>query len=676
MATGPESSRADAPRRRRLGLRGLSALLFTLWTLFFLVLMAAAAIAYRYALDQREVVSDAFARQLRDAEQLRYLSLERDQAWRSVILRGEDPESYHRYLARFYALEREIRATAGALRARLDPGTAAAQQLDTFEEASRELGRVYRRALRTYNDSIAEPHLAADAVTRTAAAAPGAHITGVLRAIEDQRGRRYGEITARLRAFEWGLAAALLLLSALALGLWYLLLQRVVLRPMDKGVRLAEDIARGDLDRRLEVGRAAAEVHRLLAALERMRVNLRLVRKEMTAAREQAERSNLAKSDFLSRMSHELRTPLNAILGFGELLHLDDDLSGEQREQVDEILRAGNHLLTLINEVLDLARIENNRLEVTIEDVEVADLAAECVSLLAPLAARRGTRLVNRIAREAGFIVRGDYLRLKQSLINLLSNAVKYGHEGGEVVIGCQPVDGGRLRLLVSDDGPGIPPDRQHLLFKPFERIDPASHVEGTGIGLALTRRLVELMAGSVGVDSAEGRGSSFWLELPLAATRAVPAPLREAAPVVGPVQDGTGEEPRYSLLYVEDNLANTRLVEKLLRKRPDIRLLTAHSGSLGLDLAVAYRPDLILLDIHLPEMDGLDVLRALRADPATRAIPAIAVSANASAHDLEAGRAAGFVDYLVKPLNVNLFYQRLEQLLPASPRAPRVPSS
>jgi PAS domain S-box-containing protein len=379
-------------------------------------------------------------------------------------------------------------------------------------------------------------------------------------------------------------------------------------------------------------------------------------RKEAEAAlmraRDEAERANRAKSEFLSRMSHELRTPLNAILGFGQLLERAN-LGGLQTDNVVEILRAGRHLLELINEVLDLARIESGKFTISLEPVALLPLIADCVSLMRPQAENLRIDLIEA-TQACGKPVQADRTRLKQVLLNLLSNAVKYNREQGSVSIACV-ADDESVRIRVSDTGAGLSAEQQARLFVAFERLD-ADHnaIEGTGIGLALSKRLVELMGGSIGVESEAGAGSTFWLSLPLADAAAqavdcvVPASAAPMPQAVAPHQ--------YAILCIEDNPANLRLVERILAQRADIRLLSAGAPGLGLELAAAHRPSLILLDINLPDMDGFEVLRRLQAAAGTRAIPVIGISANAMPKDIQRARAAGFADYLTKPLDVGAF--------------------
>ncbi len=383
-------------------------------------------------------------------------------------------------------------------------------------------------------------------------------------------------------------------------------------------------------------------------------------------ARDEAERANQAKSEFLSRMSHELRTPLNAILGFGQLLKRAN-LGELQTDNVGEILHAGRHLLELINEVLDLARIESGKLSICLEPVPLLPLLNDCLGLIRPQAENSGIEL-GESAAGCDESVLADQTRLKQVLLNLLSNAVKYNRPGGRVDLTCKLHAGvhpnGAIQISISDTGPGLCASQQALLFTAFERLGAEStSVEGTGIGLALSKRLMELMGGEIGVESTPGSGTTFWLRLPLAQQQHGQA---ESSPEGAESEAPTGAtlSKQFDLLCIEDNPANMRLVERILALRTDIRLLKAGTPGLGLELARVSHPALILLDINLPEMDGFEVLRCLRENPLTRGIPVIGISANAMPKDVELARAAGFDDYLTKPLDIGQFLSVVERNL------------
>jgi PAS domain S-box-containing protein len=380
----------------------------------------------------------------------------------------------------------------------------------------------------------------------------------------------------------------------------------------------------------------------------------------LIAARDEAVRANRAKSEFLSSMSHELRTPMNAILGFGQLMHYDETLSDQHKDNVGEILNAGKHLLELINEVLDLARIEAGRIDLTIEPVAVCSVVEECLHLIDNLAHKRNIKISHHGLQYA--VVRADRTRLKQALLNLLSNAVKYNREGGTVHLDVKQQGADRLRILVTDTGSGIAAHRLPEMFQPFNRLGAeGSNIEGTGIGLTITRRIVEMMSGAVGVDSEIGAGSTFWLELPL---ESLHEPALQRPATVSATTQRSDTAQQHTVLYIEDNPANLRLVEQIIGQRKNIRLLTAHTPQFGIELAQAYHPDLILLDINMPDMDGYQVLAILKADASLAPIPVVAVTSNAMEHDIERGLAAGFSEYITKPLNVFYFLAMLDDQL------------
>ncbi|MBT9489792.1 MAG: PAS-domain containing protein [Rubrivivax sp.] len=378
----------------------------------------------------------------------------------------------------------------------------------------------------------------------------------------------------------------------------------------------------------------------------------------LIAARDEAERANRAKSEFLSRMSHELRTPLNAILGFGQLLQRDRDepLRPEQALRVDQILQGGHHLLALINEVLDLARIEAGTLPLSLEPVDVDELVDECLRLMQPTARAQGVQMQRVSPPASAGLALADRTRLRQVLLNLVSNAIKYNRAGGAVQLRCHRADDA-VHIEVADDGPGLDEAQQQRLFRAFERLDAAgSSIEGAGIGLALSKSLVGLMQGQIGVHSAPGTGSCFWVTLQPAAVAgagALPASAAPATAATAVVPPDPAPVEACRVLYIEDNAVNQLLMQGMLAHRPGTALTLADLPEPGLALARSLQPDLILLDIQLPGMSGYEVLRALRADERTRSIPVIAVSANAMSDDLAQARAAGFDDYLTKPLDL-----------------------
>ncbi len=388
----------------------------------------------------------------------------------------------------------------------------------------------------------------------------------------------------------------------------------------------------------------------------------------LTDARALAEKANLAKSDFLSSMSHELRSPLNAILGFAQLMESDTPApSPAQSESILQILNAGWYLLELINEILDLATIESGKLSMSLEPVSLTELLVECHSMIEPLAQRRGIRM-SLPRTDAHYCVNADRTRIKQVLINLLSNAIKYNRIGGSVVVDCTAnTASGRVRITVTDTGAGLPPEKLAQLFQPFNRLgQEVNGEEGTGIGLVVSKRLVELMDGVIGVESTIGMGSVFWVEFLSTAPLALPAVVDTVATAESAAATLAGLR---TLLYVEDNPANLQLVERLIGRRNDLRMLTATDGNRGVELARTCLPDVILMDINLPGISGIEALRILRQDKTTAHIPIVAVSANAMPRDIQKGLEAGFFRYLTKPIKVTDFMDTLNLALASTER-------
>ena len=416
-----------------------------------------------------------------------------------------------------------------------------------------------------------------------------------------------------------------------------------------------------DRDRRLQGVFAAAR-----DVTERRRLDQVLQEKnvELQSAKAVAENANRSKSDFLSSMSHELRSPLNAILGFAQLMESAASVpTPEQKESIDQILQAGWHLLKLINEILDLAKIESGKLSMSPESVSLSDVMAECQRMIEGQAQKRGVQMTFPRFDFPCF-VHVDRTRLKQILINFLSNAIKYNREQGTVEVNYTANTPGRIRISIKDTGTGLSLEKLAQLFQPFNRLGQEdSDEEGTGIGLVVAKQLIELMGGVIGVESTVGVGSVFWFELMAAAEGPKIAEGSDEPTTAAAAQIQSGASVRI-LLYVEDNPANLKLVEKILARRHDVRLLTAVTGNLGIELARANQPDVVLMDINLPDISGIEALGVLREDPATAHIPVVALSANAMPHDIEKGLQAGFFRYLTKPIKVKEFMDTLNTAL------------
>jgi PAS domain S-box-containing protein len=384
------------------------------------------------------------------------------------------------------------------------------------------------------------------------------------------------------------------------------------------------------------------------------------------AARADAERASQAKNEFLSRMSHELRTPLNAVIGFGQLLALDN-MASSQNEAVEQILQAGRHLLELINEVLDISRIESNTMALSLEPVHLGSVLADALSLIRPLADEAGVRLLHDLAESAALYALADQQRLKQVLINVLSNAVKYNQRGGDVRVRCRELADGRVETAVADTGRGMTAAQLARLFEPFDRLGAeGSGIEGTGLGLSLSRGLVEAMGGTITAESEPDVGTTMGIRLRGAKPQHEPLAGDVAAPVTALVPHAE----RRTIVYVEDNLSNLTLVGRLLARLPNVHLIPVMKGTLALELVREHQPDLVLLDLHLPDLHGRQVLRQLKCDPVTAGIPIVVLSADATRAQFERLLTEGAAGYLTKPIDVESLLDRVRRSLRSLPEA------
>jgi signal transduction histidine kinase len=386
---------------------------------------------------------------------------------------------------------------------------------------------------------------------------------------------------------------------------------------------------------------------------------------ELIEAKEIAESASLAKSEFLARMSHEFRTPMNAILGFAQLMKIDKtgENSNVQLQNIDQILKAGNHLLTLINEVLDLSLIESGKMKLSLENIDVYFVVLEVLNLVDPMAMEAGVRIKNKIEKEDKLVVIADHKALIQSLLNLVSNAVKYNVENGSVCIDWKREENGLLSIDVIDTGIGISLDKQKDLFDPFNRLGrDATKIEGTGIGLTITKNLLEFMGGKIAFDSSPGKGSRFSIQL-----KEGRVPMETEADDVDTdhlMPTGNSEKDHKTFLYIEDNLTNYELVKQILRERPQISLLHAVDGKTGIELSIKHSPNLILMDINLPDLNGKIVFKKLKDNPITSKIPVIALSADAMKSDIQEALNLGFGYYITKPIQITPFLEKIDEIL------------
>jgi signal transduction histidine kinase/ActR/RegA family two-component response regulator len=474
--------------------------------------------------------------------------------------------------------------------------------------------------------------------------------------IESQR--RSDDLSAALtRALALGLLG--LIGSVISIAIFGVGLLRSITQPMRRIVGAAARLGAGDFATRVpesgtgDLRGLAASLNKMAVSLQHSRTELDIQNKELAASREEADRANLAKSEFLSRMSHELRTPLNAILGFAQLLELDD-ISERQRDNVGHIVAGGRHLLDLINEILEISRIEAGSMNPDIEPVHGPSIIQEAIEMVGPLALQRG---ISMTADTDGFShvwLAADQQRLKQILLNLLANAVKYNHDAGSVTVSLR-ASNSRVQIAVTDTGLGIAQDQLSKMFIPFERLGAeSSDVEGTGLGLVLALRLAEAMNGTIHVQSQPWIGSTFSVDLPLSEAPAQGTPALHDAPEPAPVGERRTGRGERNVLYIEDDAANARLMSELFAEDSRLTLVTAPQGIAGLEIARRDLPDLVLLDVHLPDIDGPEVIKRLRSDPVTRPIPVIVVSADATEAQRARLLALGAARYLTKPLALN----------------------
>ncbi|MDH5719825.1 MAG: ATP-binding protein [Spirochaetia bacterium] len=391
---------------------------------------------------------------------------------------------------------------------------------------------------------------------------------------------------------------------------------------------------------------------------------LEKMNKSLEEEKHKAEKANNAKSEFLSRMSHELRTPMNAILGFAQVLQSKEEFlnNSSVKSALDQILNGGWHLLSLIDEVLDLSKIEAGKVNLSMEEVSSNEVIKSCIDLLQNQANEKNIKLVYESEEECGLKVKADYMRFKQVLMNLLSNAIKYNRKNGKVIIYCLPQEDNRLKIFIQDTGYGIPNEKAGLLFEPFERLNAeSSNIQGTGIGLHLSRKLAQMMNGDIGLESKRLVGSKFWLELEMVEGQKIPG-ITESERIA---EKNIGNKMMdKNLLYIEDNPSNIMLIEQILERRKEVTLWTARTAEMGFETALSMMPQMILLDINLPGMDGFEFLERIRKSQSLKNIPVAILSANAMERDIKKGSKYNVAEYLVKPVRIDKFLALVDQIL------------
>jgi len=502
----------------QISIQSISVMLYFSVALITLVMFIFTTYSYHQVFSQRELVTKQYATHIASANDLRFKFQEYKQEWGGILLRGQNPNEYYEHLSQFYSIERKIYSDIKVLKNSLADSGDPLSITQRFYDSFYKLGRIYRRGLQIYNETLTTPYQVADASTKVFLNEPSIHLAALITSLENLQNRNYQTINNEIEKIEITILISFSVLLLVIFTISFLISKKLILTPIIRATHFAQNISSGNLDDQIEGTGSTRETDNLLVSLHTMQKNIHVAYEELKTERDRAERTSKAKSDFLSSMSHELRTPMNAILGFSQLMKLNkEELSSSQiDEYTDDILVAGNHLLKLINEVLDLSKIEAGHLNIQLNSVKVTDVLDECINQISSGMARQMDVEIITQSIHDNLYIYADPLRVKQVLMNLLSNAVKYNHVGGKVTILAEGTPENRVKISIQDTGPGIAPENIAKLFEPFERLTyDAKSIEGTGIGLTVTKRLVELMQGNIGVKSQPEQGSTFWFELP-----------------------------------------------------------------------------------------------------------------------------------------------------------------